>query len=352
MYRKQRFLGCMLGLAVGDAFGSTVKNMSVADIKKAYGRKGILKPKPEKGQKLARISDETQLALFTVHGILWAHALGTANNNAAYTPYVFYALEQWLYTQTGGTSSQNMQWVLDDEQTGYPCMLLGIRELCKKRMPTKQLVQTLSSIDDRSYGRLNRSINGNKLFDCVPRVAAAGLYFYSDPSVAFRKGAEFAAITHSDPSAYLAAGCFAAIIAFICRKSTIEDAVRSTIPLLTDYNGCESCYSLLNKALELLDNDSSPMEDVAALGNGSNADSALAIGIYCACVHYEYEDSLRLAVNQDGNSDACAAIAGALKGAYLGARAIPSGWIKKTQLSDVVSEYALDLLSAAPKKLV
>lgn len=178
LYKKERFSGCIVGAAAGDALGSPVKTLTRSHIKDLYGKKGILKLSPEKRQKTARISDETQMMLFTAHGILWADAAGLRTGEANCADYVFLALQQWLYSQTGGTSSIDLQWILDDNETGFPCDLLGISAFCKKRNPTKQLVQTLAGIkSENDYGRKRRPINQNKLFDCLPRAIPAGLYF-------------------------------------------------------------------------------------------------------------------------------------------------------------------------------
>ena len=352
LYKKERFAGCLLGAAAGDALGSQVKTMTISQIKDCYGKKGVLKLVPEKHKKIARISDETQTMLFTVHGILWGDAAGIKTGEADCADYVFLALQQWLYTQTGGTSSVDLQWILDDEETGFPCPLLSEPALAKKRNPTKQLVQTLASIkSENSYGRVSRPINQNKLFDCLPRAVPCGLYYYSDPFMAFSVGCELAAITHSHPTAYLATGALAAIIAFICKGSTIERAVLDTMKILKDNDGFEDCFAALDKALSLLDSETSPLTDVAELGNGSTADSALAIGVYCACIHYDYLSAVQLAANQDGISDICAFIAGALKGVLHGYSEIPSSFIKKLQFADIIKDYAARLTKAAPKSL-
>ena len=123
LYKKERFSGCIVGAAAGDALGSPVKTLTRSQIKDLYGKKGILKLSPEKRQKTARISDETQMMLFTAHGILWADAAGLRTGEANCADYVFLALQQWLYSQTGGTSSIDLQWILDDNETGFPCDL-------------------------------------------------------------------------------------------------------------------------------------------------------------------------------------------------------------------------------------
>ncbi len=351
LYRKERFAGCLIGAAAGDALGAPVKTLKTEQIKKSYGKKGILKPALEKGQKYAFISDETQLMLFTAHGLLWADNDGALYEMSEFSRYVFYAYQQWLFTQTGGVASEQFDGFINGEGTEYPCELLDNPELNKKRSPTKQLLQTLSEIKSfDSCGTILHPINENKLFDCVPRVIPAGLYFSNDPQTAFRMGCEFAAITHGSPDGYLAAGALAAIIAYICRGNTVEKATIGAIKLAREYSGSENCCEALEKALSLLDGESAPLEDVASLGRGEDAVSALAIGVYCAAVHYDYISAVQLAANHDGISDACAAIAGALKGAYLGYYEIPKKFTKRLQLADTVKKYALALSKNAPKK--
>ena len=38
---KEKFLGCMVGLAIGDALGAPVEFMSLDEIKRKYGQLGI-----------------------------------------------------------------------------------------------------------------------------------------------------------------------------------------------------------------------------------------------------------------------------------------------------------------------
>ncbi len=348
--KKERFAGCLLGLALGDSLGYEVKGKSYKQIKKDYGKKGITKPVRSKQAKAALVSDETQLMLFTAHGILWTCAVG-GTTASDYSNNVFLALQQWLYTQLGKTASPSYDSVIEADGAEYPCPLLDLDELYKKRGPTKALIQTLSSQTDMNYGRPGSHINGSKLFDCVPRNAPAGLFFSCNPLLAFKTGCLFAAITHGDPTGYLSAGCFAAMLAYIVNGESIEKAALRCMKILTDYEGYDECYAAINHALELVEDDNtSPLTAVSELGGGNTAESALAIGLYCACVHYDFESAVQLAANQDGNSDACAAVAGALKGAYVGYHGLPARWISEVQLTATVKEYALQLCKSAPRK--
>lgn len=70
--RLDRAIGCMLGGAAGDALGAPVEFLSRAEIEKRYGKDGILNYELTLGK--ARITDDTQLSMFTAAGLLKAIA--------------------------------------------------------------------------------------------------------------------------------------------------------------------------------------------------------------------------------------------------------------------------------------
>ena len=65
-----RFVGCLLGGACGDALGYPVEFLSKRMIDRIYGNNGIVKFSLEKGSGVAAISDDTQMTLFTANGLL------------------------------------------------------------------------------------------------------------------------------------------------------------------------------------------------------------------------------------------------------------------------------------------
>ena len=64
----KRFLGSMLGGAVGDALGYAVEFKGINEIRRIYGENGISDYKLTDG--VALISDDTQMPLFTANGNL------------------------------------------------------------------------------------------------------------------------------------------------------------------------------------------------------------------------------------------------------------------------------------------
>ena len=68
--RQDKIRGSLLGGAIGDALGYPVEFMSYSQIKSKYGEEGITRFELDKNG-VAEISDDTQMTLFTVNGLLF-----------------------------------------------------------------------------------------------------------------------------------------------------------------------------------------------------------------------------------------------------------------------------------------
>lgn len=334
-----RFTGCLLGGAVGDALGYPVDNFDRSEIIARYGKNGIKAPEIDKNHGCALISDETQMTLFTAEGIMWADSLGAKQELSSYTTYVFYSYQRWLYTQEEMLASREYAHVLD-KNGEFQSMLMGDDMHCF-RDPSSDCLMTLKRAAAHGYGRLTHKINDCKDFSGVMRVAPAGLYFCRDSERAFRMAAEFAAITHTHPTGYLAAGAFGAIIAELIAGGDIEEAVDVAMYILKGYDGCMETYRALDYARSLDAGSAPPLEAVSCLGKGASAEEALSIAVYCALCHSENaENALLLSVNHDGNSNSTGSICGNIMGAYLGAKALPKKWLKKLELAQLITEIS------------
>ena len=73
MRNLNRFKGCLLGGAVGDALGYPVEFYGEREIFSKYGKTGITRCELRDGKAL--ISDDTQMPLFTAGGLLTGKAM-------------------------------------------------------------------------------------------------------------------------------------------------------------------------------------------------------------------------------------------------------------------------------------
>ena len=351
MNELDKYRGCLIGGAVGDALGYPVEFMTLEDIRKKYGRNGITEYDVRNG--VAEISDDTQMTLFTATGILLGKTRSCLRGiSGDASVYIWYNYRDWYRTQTEKypLSGCHHSW------------LDGIPELFSRRAPGNTCLSVLKG--DKS-GTLDNPINNSKGCGGVMRVAPVGLYFGKreylsdrDPLDAMEIGAETAALTHGHPLGYIPAAALSYLIALLAHNDMpIEEAVdEMQYAISCEYWDSDEQWlyydfrSLIDKACFLAeDKNISDQEAIKTLGEGWVAEEALAIAIFCALRYQDdFEKAIIAAVNHDGDSDSTGAIAGNILGAYLGLSAIPSKHIDNLELKDIILEIADDLYHDCP----
>jgi ADP-ribosylglycohydrolase len=333
---RDRFLGCLLGGAVGDALGAPVEFMSRAAILGKFGPDGITDYAPIYGG-LGRITDDTQMTLFTAEGLLRAWVRGSLRGITSYHGVTWRAYQRWLATQ--GARS------LDELHLGpEPGWLFQQPELHDRRAPGNTCLSALRAApSDEGF-----AINDSKGCGGVMRVAPVGLFHWSirqhhSARDTFRLGCELAALTHGHPTGQLTAGVLAVLIRELTDGASLPEALAVAKPMLRE----EKDHHETLRAIELAENLAAgnvPSEEaIARLGEGWIAEEALAISLYCALVARDFRHGVILAVNHDGDSDSTGAITGNLLGARHGVDAIPAQWLDPLELREVISEIAEDL---------
>ena len=343
MIEATKYIGCLLGGAVGDALGYPIEFMTYQEIVDTYGKSGITDLLlSEHG--LALISDDTQMTLFTVEGLMWSKRVENKHGYCNIPARCFYSYQRWLYTQNFPLADSNYQWILDDKRLDVRSPLLKTKELFARRAPGNTCLQALMDAKDQNYGTIEEPINDSKGCGGVMRVSPIGLALYHNPKKAFEIGCQVAAITHSHPTGFISAGTFTSIIAYILKGLTIENAVSAVIQQIAEAPGSYETLTLLKKAVELYHSGDPSVEKIVQLGQGFVAEEALAIGVYAALCHSEnLKRALILAVNHDGDSDSTGAICGNIVGAYLGKSSIPQDWLDKLECKDVIEEMGIKL---------
>ena len=95
---RNRFLGCLLGGAVGDAMGAPVEFMKLSEIRERFGPKGIQEYEIVYGRRGA-ITDDTQMTLFTAEGLIRAYVRSCGRGITTYSGVTAHAYLRWLRTQ-------------------------------------------------------------------------------------------------------------------------------------------------------------------------------------------------------------------------------------------------------------
>lgn len=341
---RSRYRGCLLGGAIGDALGAPVEFLSLARIRARYGAAGITEFDRAFGVTGA-ITDDTQMTLFTAEGLLRAAVRGRERGLCNPVSVVYQAYLRWLHTQGLRSEHTTFDYVME-ELDGW---LVREERLFTQREPGRTCISAL--MGDR-IGTTEVRLNDSKGCGGVMRAAPAGLVAL--PYRPYEIGCDVAAITHSHPSGYHAAGALAVMVAVLVQGQSLEEAVEEALRALAAHDGAAECRRALEEAVALTRQGPASAEVLERLGQGWVAEEALAMSVYCALAAVReatpeavFERGVRLAVNHSGDSDSTGALCGNLLGALLGEKAIPERWRAGVELADVVLQMADDLYEEA-----
>ncbi|WP_444942963.1 ADP-ribosylglycohydrolase family protein [Microbulbifer sp. ZKSA006] len=333
----QRFQGCLLAGAVGDALGAPVEFIRSEDIRRKFGPQGIRDFSPVYGR-LGAITDDTQMTLFTAEGLLRAYVRGVSRGICNVESTVARAYLRWLHTQSGALSNRsdivNRSWLLELPQLHY------------RRAPGMTCLQALNAYAD---GAGIRADNDSKGCGGVMRVAPVALYQWRangvyNIEIAFKQASDFAAITHGHATGQLTAGVLAVVILILLDGQSLNKAIATAKTELCKYPNHMETLTAIEWAEQLAAGNTPPGQAIKQMGEGWVAEEALAISLYCALKAPNLKEALLMAVNHDGDSDSTGAITGNLLGAQLGVDAIPADWLAQLELSNEIAEIAQDLL--------
>ncbi|MEZ3591321.1 MAG: ADP-ribosylglycohydrolase family protein [Muribaculaceae bacterium] len=337
---RDKCRGSLVGGAVGDALGYEVEFMNLAAIRKRFGEKGITRYVIHEG--IAQFSDDTQMTLFTLEGLMNGIIDTEAGKTEEILPYIEKAYTNWFKTQTEILKPLSDSW------------MSNIRALWNRRAPGMTCMGALENI---SRGMEVR--NNSKGCGGVMRVAPIGvfnavhsnLYKYDDTAHLAGWAAE---ITHKHIASTFASALLATSVENCIHDETVD---RLTFSWIVDggltmmsryFSGHDAELNmfshLIHRALELGQDSTPEMVAIRELGEGWVGDEALAIAVFSVMRHINsFEDCIVCAVNHDGDSDSTGAIAGNIIGAILGYSAIPSYYLENLEIEPVLVSAADDL---------
>lgn len=340
-----KFRGCLIGGAAGDALGYAVEFLPEPYLFGKFGNRGITEYELNNG--LARFSDDTQMTLFTANGLLYgATHRNKQGNMGSYTGYIATAYGDWLRTQNSSFPAA--------QQSGCH-WLMNVPGLYAVRAPGNTC---LSAIRDGCCGTPEKPINDSKGCGGVMRVAPVGLYFGMSkmaPLAVDMLGADAAALTHGHEMGFIPAAMLVHIVRLVSHNDqiTLRDAVLDSITamerLFPESEYLPGFLKLIEKAVELSESRKLSLLAIHQLGQGWCGDEAIAIAIYCALKFQDdFDKAIIAAVNHGGDSDSTGAITGNILGAYLGLFRIPKKYTDNLELVNVLTELADDLYYDCP----
>ena len=311
---------------IGDSLGAKIEFLSLQEINKLLPD-GVDRILPAYGLS-APITDDTQMTLFTLEGLLEAQGAGLESKVVA----VHRALLRWLDTQ--------------GERAGLSGGEHGIKKeklLQHQRAPGGTCLSALR--DCKAYGQ--PAANNSKGCGTIMRVAPVA--FMAPRDQVRQLALRTSALTHGHPTGQWAAAFWAELIAEIWEGHTFTEIdtadVRATAQKLAEeYKLIPEANEVAIAASQALASDRADPLSIEVLGGGWTAETALAIALRACCVADNFENGLRIAVTHGGDSDSTGAIAGNLLGLIYPKEIFNHPWHK-----DVEGIGLLDALMASAK---
>ena len=324
-----RFVGCLLGLACGDALGAPVEDWSrdtirsslgfVRDYQTTYLGRGI-------------ITDDTQMSILLCESII---------QNEHFDPSHFaYLIGEWM------------------------------RRIDEGEEPARGAGKSISLAARRLYKgtywkRSGEFSAGNASVVRVPPLALFLCKKAEDQVI--RDSGDSAVPTHIDPLAIACTQVFALAIqrlihedcesfdprAFASKLAEsarelnprVAEAIENLAPSLAGREMEEIAFVVPGGSKEITHFDrgvylEEDLKQVVSMGTSKFVLQSLPAALFCFLIHHrDPESAILCAVNAGGDADTIGAMTGALAGTFNGAQAIPSRWLTELEKKD----YLIDL---------
>lgn len=342
--RQDRFHGCILGAAAGDALGYCVDDKTLTQIQDSCGPEGIRGYDALNGY--AAISSHTQLAMFTANGLLFGATRGaTRGVMAPYVAYLEAAYREWLRTQQGHRIPGRRVY----------CWLSSVDEMYFRRSAEPAMVLAL---ERPTPGTIHDPVNRSRGPGGLTRCAPVGLFLSPqrmERSEIGLLGAESAALTHGDPLGFLPAAYLVEIINRIVYDpvKSFREVLRETRASMRGQFGSQfrqlcALEECLTQAETMAAEDTPPALCLERL-MPVEAPEVLAAACY-VCLKYpgDFDRAILAAVNHSGHSAAVGCVAGAILGAILGTDGIQEYYFESLEQRGILEELAADLYTGCP----
>lgn len=300
-YLRERYRGALLGLAVGDAVGTTVEFRPRGTFAPITDMTGDGPFHLEAGQ----WTDDTSMALCLAASLVEQGEFDVRDQMDRYCAWM-----QHGYMSSTGT-----------------CFDIGVT--------TSRALQNYLKSNDPYSGSPDPRASGN---GSLMRLAPVPMFYYPDIAEAIHYSGESSRSTHAAPECIDACRYYALLL---CHALAGQDKES----LLAPPNLGTFDPPLAPKIENIAQGSYRAKNRDRIVGNGYVVNS-LEAAIWCFATTTNYQDAILTAANLGDDADTTAAICGQLAGAYYGVNSIPASWLAKLALRSEIEELADRLLPA------
>lgn len=304
---KDKFIGALLGLAVGDALGMPFEGWNSRDIRKKWDRKSLLS---RAGLKPGQFTDDTMLAVAQAESLIDKGDLDPED-----------------------TAKKLVEWYKKGDTR-------GVGKVTKEAI--EKLLKGISWKESGIGGDMAASNGG------AVRIVPIALLYKDDLNKLKEKVKLAVEITHKNPEAIKGAQAIAYAIA---RASNGNLNPETLFIEAADYIGNSELANRLRKAHNYLQEDFPPMDALPLLGTSVYVVESVPSALYCFAFSPDsFLGSVVNAIIAGGDTDTIAALAGAVSGAFNGVGAIPEGWLNSLERRDYIASLGEKLYGLWEKR--
>ncbi len=294
-----RFRGALLGLAVGDAVGTTLEFkppgsfVPISDM--AGGGPFRLQP--------GQWTDDTSMALCLAESLVEKKGFDPLDQMQRYVRW----REEGYWSSTGR------------------CFDIGNTVSSALNRFVQTAVPFSGSTDPYSAG------NGS-----IMRLAPVPMFFAAQPELAVKFSGESSRTTHGAATAVSACHYFGALLVGALRGA---DKAELLAPDYTPFPGCWQQYPLHTAVAEIAAGSFKEKQPPAIKGSGYVVQS-LEAALWAFYHSNNFREGCLLAANLGDDADTTAAVYGQLAGAFYGIEGIPNDWLTKLTLREEITALA------------
>jgi len=300
--KEDRFLGCLLGLAAGDALGTTLEFKPPGSFTPISDMVGGGPFELEAGQ----WTDDTSMALCLAESLIETGRFDPGDQMKRYT--------QWR--EEGHLSC-----------TGH-CFDIG--------NTVANALSQFGATGEPFSGSTSPHSAGN---GSIMRLAPVPMAYADNPAVAMEKSAESSRTTHGCEEAVDACRYFGGLIVGALNGATKEALLASRYAPEAGY---WETHRLCPKIDEIAVGSFKDKEPPQIAGTGYVV-ASLEAALWAFHSSATFEEGALLAVNLGDDADTTGAVYGQIAGACYGAQGIPDSWRKKIAMGDLIEAYAMKL---------
>jgi ADP-ribosylglycohydrolase len=300
----ERFRGCLLGLAAGDALGATVQFCSPGTFKPLTdiigGGSFHLKP--------GEWTDDTSMALCLATSLVERQGFNPLDQMTRYWRWYnqgYLSCKRYAFDVGGATSASLERF----RRTGDPFS---------------------GKADPNSAG------NGSLM-----RLAPLPMFYAARPEEAIEKSGESSYTTHGACQAADACRYFAGLLVGALGGVIKEELLSSAYAPIAGYWQEHSLHPLIAAIAQ----GSFKAKDPPEIQNGGYVVPALEAALWAFDWSKDFRSGALLAANLGDDADTVAAIYGQIAGAFYGVESIPAGWREKLARLETIEGLAARLYS-------